>query len=61
MSIADKSRSAKTATGHITVGDGASVVADARLCWGNEQPYYNRCRLASDVTVASGAHTLVML
>lgn len=61
VSIADKNSGSKTATGHITVGDGASVVADARLDWAYEQPYYHRCRLVSDVAVAGGAHTLVML
>ena len=62
VSIADKKRSDKTTTtGHITVGDGASVVADARLDWAYEQPYYHRCRMTSDVAVAGGAHTLVML
>ena len=61
VSIADKNRGVRAATGHITVGDGASVVADARLDWAHEQPYYHRCRMTSDVAVAGGAHTLVML
>ena len=61
VSIADKNRGVRAATGHITVGDGASVVADARLDWAHEQPYYHRCRMTSDVAVPGGAHTLVML